>query len=156
MTLADRKPFALTSGITVRENQPMLRFDQRWVAFESQQSGIDEVYIAPFPKGARRRVSNGGGDDPRWKADGRELYYLAPNGDMMAVPISGSDTAEPSTPIRLFATCTSGSIQRPGPPGSRGFYDVTPDGSRFLLACGSPSSNPSVITVSVDWAASIK
>jgi hypothetical protein len=156
MSLADRKPFPLTSIVNVREDEATFRFDQRWIAFGSQQSGVDEIYIAPFPKGARRRVSSGGGQDPRWKADGRELYYIAPNADIMAVPVSGTETVEPSTPVRLFAACGGRFIQRPGPAGPRSWYDVTPDGSRFLMACGSPSANPSAITVSVNWTAGLK
>lgn len=134
----------------------MLARDGRWFAFESQESGADEVYVAPFPKGGRRRVSNGGGTAPRWKADGRELYYMAANGDIMAVTVSGTEPMELAVPIRLFPACGGSAVQRPGPTGGRGWYDATADGTRFLMACGGPTTNPSAITVSVDWAASIK
>jgi Tol biopolymer transport system component len=156
MSLAgDRTPFALASGVRVRENQAMLTPDARWVAFESQQSGTDEVYVAPFPKGARRRVSTGGGVDPRWKADGRELYYISPEADVMAVTFRG-DAMDPVTPVRLFRPCGGLPITRAGPTGGRGWFDVTVDGSRFLLACSTPGAGASAITVSLDWAASLK
>ena len=152
----DRTPFALGSGVRARENEAMLTRDARWVAFESQQSGTLEIYVAPFPTGGRRRVSSGGGGDPRWKADGRELYYIAPNNDVMAVGFSGADAIEPLAAVRLFHACGDSPLSRPGPTGARGWFDVTPDGSRFLLACSSPGANASAITVSLDWAASLK
>ena len=155
--VGDRTPFSL-SNVTVRENEAMLSPDGRWFAFESLESGADEVYVAPFPKGGRRRVSNGGGTMPRWKADGRELYYMAANDDIMAVTVIGTEPIELAVPVRLFPACggSSSSVRRPGPTGARGWYDVTADGARFLMACGGPTTNPSAITVSVDWAASIK
>ena len=151
----DRTPFSL-SNVTAREAEATLARDGRWFAFESLESGADEVYVAPFPKGGRRRVSNGGGVQPRWKADGRELYYMAANGDIMAVAVIGPDPIELAVPVRLFRACGDSSVQRPGTPGARGWYDVTADGSRFLMACGVRAANPSAITVSVDWAASVK
>ena len=81
---------------------------------------------------------------------------MAANGDIMAVTVIGPDPIELAVPVRLFRACGGSSVQRPGPTGARGQYDVTADGSRFLMACGGPTTNPSAITVSVDWAASIK
>ena len=147
----DRTPFPLGSGSSERENEAMLTRDAQWVAFDSRQSGSDEVYLAPFPKGGRRRVSVGGGSLPRWKADNSELYYRALDGSMMAVPIRGRDPIEPGIPVRLFRPC--GGLQVAA--GSYA-YDVTADGSRFLTLCSSAASNPSAITVSVDWMASLK
>ncbi len=147
----DRTPFAIGSGASERENEPMLTRDGRWVAFVSRQSGADEVYVAPFPKGGRHRVSAGGGDQPRWKGDDSELYYVAPNGAIMAVPVRRKDPIEPGAPVQLFRPCG-------GLPLLAGTYqfDAAADGSRFLTICPSPASNPSAITVSVDWAAAIK
>ena len=149
--VGDRTPFPVGSGSSERENEAMLTRDGRWVAFTSRQSGSDEVYVGPFPKGGRRRVSSASGLQPRWKADGSELYYITLDGAIMGVPVRGRDPIEPGTPVRLFQPCvrlglTVGSYS----------YDATPDGSRFLAICDSPSSNPSAITVSVDWTASIK
>jgi len=146
----DRTPFSLSAS-TERENEAMLTQDGRWIAFESQQSGGNEVYIAPFPRGGRRRVSADGGGKPRWKADDRELYYLSLDGAVMATPIRGTSPIEPGTPVRLFRPCG-------GLPVAAGAYayDVAGDGSRFLTICASPASNPSTVTVSVDWTAAIK
>ena len=147
----DRTPFAVGSGSSDRENEAMLTRDGRWLAFVSRQSGTDEVYVAPFPKGGRSRISVGGGGQPRWKGDDGELYYVTLEGAMMAVPIRGKDPIEPGTPVRLFRPCDGLQLLA-----GAYAYDVTADGSRFLTICGSPASNPSAITVSVDWTASLK
>ena len=92
------------SSATARENEPVLTVDQRWIAFESLEGGVNEIHIAPFPRGARP-VSVGRGAAPRWRADGRELYYVAPTGDVTAVTFNGTDAREPSAPKRLFQMC---------------------------------------------------
>jgi len=147
----DRTPFPIGVGSGERENEAMLTRDAKTIAFTSRQSGVDEVYVARFPSGARRRVSTSGGSAPRWKADDRELYYVAPDGWIMAAPIAGPDSMESGVPLRLLRPCG-------GTPVVAGAYayDVTADGSRFLAICASPSSNPSSITVSLDWTATIK
>ena len=149
--IGDRAPFAVGSGAAERENEAMLTRDGRWLAFVSRQSGADEVYLAPFPKGGRRRVSVGGGGEPRWRGDDAELYYLTPDGALVAAPIHGKDQIEPGTPVPLFRPCNGLRLQA-----GAYSYDVTPDGSRFLAICASPASNPSAITVSLDWMTSVK
>lgn len=76
----------------------------------------------PAAAGNKLRISVAGGDKPRWRRDGKELYYLALDGTLMAVPITGSITIQPGTPVPLFQTHTVGF-----PP-----YAVSPDG-RFLI-----------------------
>ena len=144
----DRTPFAVGGSVSEREDEAMLTHDGRSVAFVSGQSGSDEVYVAPFPRGGRRRVSAGGGVQPRWKGDDGELYFVAPGGAIMAVPFRGKEPIEPGTPTQLFRPC-GGTGVMPGPYQ----YDVVADGSMFLTICRSPASNPSAITVSVDWTA---
>ena len=115
--------------------------DGRWVAYESNESGRDEIYIRPFAGPAASgagapaasgqwQVSTTGGVFPRWRADGRELYYLAPNSALMAAPITvtGASVA-PGAPVALFPTRIYGG----GADGGQGRnYDVTRDG-RFLI-----------------------
>jgi hypothetical protein len=102
--------------------------DGRWMAFTSDVTGVMEVYVVAFPSGAARNlVSRGGGTMPRWRADGRELYYAGPRG-MMAVPITSRDGAlVAGEPVSLFPT---GAYELRA---NRQEYDVTPDGQRFLL-----------------------
>jgi hypothetical protein len=116
-----------------------------------EENGIDEVYIRPFPdRGGRWQVSTNGGADPRWRRDGRELYYLAPDGKLMAVEIQvGADgrSLNPGLPVALFqtrlatgASVNIGFLSRPG-------YAVAPDG-RFMMnviADGTVSSPISIV-----------
>jgi serine/threonine protein kinase len=107
--------------------------DGHWIAFESDESGRNEIYVQPFPgSGAKTIVSTGGGLQPRWRRDGQELFYVAPDGKLMAVAMHvtpGGTTLEPSSPIPLFVTRISST--RTG--GSRHEYVVAGDGQRFLM-----------------------
>jgi tricorn protease-like protein len=124
--------------------------DGRWIAYQSDESGQLEVYVQSFPPGAGKfQVSAGGGISPRWRADGRELYFRS--GDSLtAVTIETSPRFAAGVPQKLFSG-------RAVPAGTVRTYDVTPDGSRFLVAI--PSTNfldtPSV-TMIVNWQAGLK
>jgi Tol biopolymer transport system component len=155
MRFADvRTPFALGRP-GPRENEVRFRSDGRWFAFESNESGATEIYLSTIGKPARHRVSNGGGTLPRWRADGHELYFTARSGDLMSVPMRGVDAAEWSAPVSLFRPC-DGLLARMGPAGGAGWYDVSQDGARFLVACPSPAATPSVMTVSLDSLGAVK
>jgi Tol biopolymer transport system component len=125
LSLADRKPQAY---LATPFNEAVGRFspDGKWVAYQSQESGAWEIYIAPFPPtGAKWQVSSDHGAVPRWRGDGRELYYVLPNSDkMMAVPISLGTTPQIGRATELFEYRIAAR--------SPGMYDVTADGRRFL------------------------
>ena len=101
--------------------------DGRWVAYDSDESGQVEVYVASFPDfTGKRQVSVAGGLQPNWRRDGRELFYMTPRGAIMSVAIRTTPTLEPDTPKPLFTTNlvpSSGWSQ----------YAVSPDGQRFLV-----------------------
>jgi dipeptidyl aminopeptidase/acylaminoacyl peptidase len=122
----ERKPYAF---IETQFNARMARFspDGHWVAYVSDDSGDDEVYVVPFPgPGSRVQVSTHGGTQPRWRRDGREMYYLSPETKMMATEVSGDASAfHVGTTEELFTITGLGSI-----PGH--LYDVTADGQKFL------------------------
>jgi len=127
--------------------------DGKWVVFVSNESGRQEVYLQAFPESAgRTQVSIAGGTQVRWSADGREIFYIAPDGRMMAVSFSPGP-AEPavSTPVALFQTwlATGGNVI-----GNKPQYAVTRDG-RFLLnsAIETPASP---IVVTVNWLSALK
>jgi Tol biopolymer transport system component len=145
----DRAPFALGHP-GMRENEVRFRSDGKWFAFEATESGAPEIYLSMIGRPARLRVSSSGGALPRWRADGRELYYTARSGDLMAVTVGGIDAAEVSPPSVLFRPC-GGQLARAAPSAGSGWYDVTRDGQRFLFACPSPASNPGALTISLDW-----
>jgi len=123
--------------------------------WESNESGPFEIYVRPFPSGSGKwQVSTAGGTSPQWRADGRELYYVAPDGRLMAVAISTPDpqTLEPGTPVPLFQTrLATGAGVVPG----MSQYVVAPDGTFLMnVAVGDPSASP--ITVVVNWQAALK
>ncbi len=107
--------------------------DGKWAAFESNESGRYEIYVQSFPDpGAKTIVSTGGGLQPRWRPDGKELFYVAPDGRLMAVSLRfppRGQTVEPASPVPLFQTRVGST--RTG--GSKQEYDVSPDGQRFLM-----------------------
>jgi hypothetical protein len=113
-----------------------LSSDERWLAYGSDESGRPEVYLQPFPpNGKRWQVSTAGGLRPRWRADGRELYFLDLDRGLEVAAIDATAASPPGVPHRLFvAASVSG-------------YDVTPDGQRFLVH--RPLENASVATVTV-------
>jgi Tol biopolymer transport system component len=106
--------------------------DGTWIAYQSNESGRHEVYVQPFrTDGERLRISTDGGVQARWRSDGRELYYLTPEGQLTAVPLSsGSDgrSLRAGAPVPLFRAGV-GAVQGIG----LHSYLVAPDGQRFLL-----------------------
>ncbi len=99
----------------------------RWIAYESDESGRSEVYVSPFPSpGRKRQISTEGGGNPKWRGDGREMYYLANGGKLMAASVDGSgDTFKVESETELF--------RAPRLAVGNSDYDVTADGERFLL-----------------------
>src|SRR5204862_3908736 len=76
----------------------------RWIAYVSDESGQPEVYVAPFPSGPERwQVSKGGGSQPRWRADEKEIFYCSPDGAIMSVKIEPQAAFKAGMPQRLFA-----------------------------------------------------
>ena len=132
----DAKPIAI-AGTQYDETQGQFSPDTRWVAYTSNESGGDEVYVRPFPEsGGKQRVSTGGGSQPRWRTDGKELFYIAAHARLMAVPISAAPQARAVTvgaAVPLFATrLASGSAISLTGVNSRALYAVAADG-RFLM-----------------------
>jgi Tol biopolymer transport system component len=110
----DRKPFAVVAT-AFEERDAQFSPDGQWIAYQSNESGRFEVYVQAFPgPGGRLQLSSDGGAQARWRADGRELFYVALDGRLMAVPIgfgSSGETVEPGTPIPLFSTTIGGAVQ---------------------------------------------
>jgi len=125
------------------ETSPRFSPDGRWIAFESNESGTPEIYAA-LTEGARekRRVSPGGGRQPRWRGDGKELFYVAPDGFVVAVPVTPGALLETGSPIPLFRV--EPEIQN---------FDVSRDGARFLLSAPLDKVGESPIRVIVNWPA---
>jgi eukaryotic-like serine/threonine-protein kinase len=132
--------------------------DSHWMAYTSDQSGRREVYVRPFPRAEGQwTISVGGGEQPRWRGDGKELFYEAAGGKMMAVPVKASAGTKPmfeaGAPVALFDAQLAPS----------GFdnvfmYDVTADGKRFLIttSAGSGTASSPPLNVVVNWNAGSK
>ena len=108
-------------------DEPHVSPDGRWIAYASNESGQWEIYIAAFPSfNNRRQASNAGGMAPVWRADGKELFYLAPDGKLMSVSFKGGAQPETSVPVELFQTRLRADHRY-------NQYTVTGDGQRFLM-----------------------
>jgi eukaryotic-like serine/threonine-protein kinase len=156
---AERKPIPFLQTEFV-ELFGQLSPDSHWMAFTSDRSGRREVYVRPFPPGeGEYSISIAGGDMPRWRGDGKELFFEGADGKMMAVPVKAAGPAVPGAtkstfeagaPVALFDahmvfSGTSVNFE----------YDVTADGKRFLVntAGGTGASAP---PLTVDWQAGLK
>jgi Tol biopolymer transport system component len=122
--------------------------DGKWVAFGSNESGRPEVFVQSFPEGqGRKQVSTGGGAQIRWSGDGKEIFYVAPDGKMMAASIAfGGASPEVKLPVPLFQThlATGTNVL-----GFKPQYAVSRDG-RFLLNTAVESASAPIV-VSVNW-----
>ena len=129
------------------EDQGQFSPDGHWVAYTSNESGLSEIYVIPFPPsadGGRWRASSGGGVMPRWRRDGKELFYISPDSQMMAVDVTTTSVFKSGNPHPLFQTDIVDTGIRTGPMS----WDIAPD-SRFLII--SETSTDAAITVVLNW-----
>jgi serine/threonine protein kinase len=123
--------------------------DGKWVAYCSNESGDLKVYVVPFPgPGGKWEVSLGGGDYPRWRRDGKELFYLSLDNKIMAVDVKACGSSFAIGAVRpLFETRANRSMV--------GAYDVSADGQRFVIAY-EPGQPNAAITLVANWDAELK
>jgi eukaryotic-like serine/threonine-protein kinase len=152
LTLPDRQPRPLL------QTQWLIRNAQfspagKFVAYASSETGTWEVYVSPFPAFASKwQVSRGGGEEPRWRRDGNELFYLAPDGKLMAVDVKTGTAFDSSSPVALFQT-------HPRQPlSAMDFfsYDVTADGQKFLVNTKLDTSDSAPLSVILNWSAEME
>jgi len=148
MTGIDRKPLAV-ANTTFDEVAGQFSPDGRWVAYETNESGRFEVVVQSFPEpNGKWPVSTNGGTQPRWDPDGREIYFIAPDGRLMAAPVLTREKGsafEAGTPVSLFPTRMSGTTIVIKPE-----YAVSRDG-RFLINQQIEESTVVPITVILNW-----
>ena len=129
------------------ETQGILSPDGRWLAYTSNQSSRLEVYVQRVNADGRKwPISTGGGSDPKWRADGKELFYVARDGQLMSVDVS-ADRFEPGTPRPLFLV-RDVSLVAPYP----SIYDVQGNGQRFLARIPIEGLQTHPLNVLVNWA----
>jgi len=145
-------PYNITQG----QFSPSPSNAPRWVAYTSNESGQNEIYVQSFPieVGKKFRISTNGGVEPRWRKDGKELFYLSLERKLMTVEVKTVPTFEYGAPKELFQTPIVG--------GGGGFgvvfhYDVGPEGNRFLfIDQGRELVASSPITVVLNWTAVLR
>ena len=117
--------------------------DGRWMAYASDESGKPDIYLDAFPKpGARVRLTTAGGTEPRWRRDGRELYFRR-GSEIHAVQLDVASGFSRTTPLSTARLFDAGAGLRA--------YDAAPDGSRFLLNLPAASAAPTTATLVVNW-----
>jgi Tol biopolymer transport system component/tRNA A-37 threonylcarbamoyl transferase component Bud32 len=146
----ERKPQPVLAG-PFRKDQFRISPDGRWVAYISVESGQLEVRVAAFPSFMQnRQLSTAGGAQPRWRRDGKELFYLAPDGKLMAVDAKSGSTLETSAPKVLFQSTIPFN-------GANYYYAVTGDGQRFVITDrGGGGDAVEQISLIENWAATRK
>lgn len=147
----DRKPFPFLKT-PANEAHAKISIDGNWIAYCSDESGQPEVYVQPYLKkqGGRWQVSVNGGTTPKWRRDGKELFYLTTDGKVMSVEIKAASTFEFSPPKMLFQTRIVGV---PGASSLLQEYDPSPDGQQFLVRAPLPNSEFRPISVIFNWPA---
>jgi Tol biopolymer transport system component len=127
--------------------------DGRWMAYASNETGKMEIYVSPFLSATGKwQVSTGGGQEPRWRQDGKELFYLSAEGKMMAVPVTAGVSFEARSPVALFQT------HRRQPISSQDVfsYDVSTDGQRFLVITKVDEVNTAPLSIMLHWASEME
>jgi Tol biopolymer transport system component len=140
----DRKPVPFLSTAS-NEQQGVFSPDGKWVAYQSDESGRFEIYVRPFPgPGGPSQVSAEGGHSPRWRTDGKELYYVAPDLKLMAAKVAVRGAVfNAATPESLFQTHINQATNRPE-------YDVARDG-RLLILTDLPDTSAEPIHLLLNW-----
>jgi Tol biopolymer transport system component len=152
----DRKPIPFLQT-PFNESQGQFSPDGHWIAYSSDESGRHEVYVRPFPPGPGKwKISISGGEFPRWRRDGKELFYLSPDRKLMAAPVKAGPGAQPvfevAVPLALFEVRVPATI-----PGHNSFvYAVAADGKRFLVNTSPSEAAETPLTVIVNWLAAVK
>jgi serine/threonine protein kinase len=143
----ERRP-VIVANTPFDEREGQLSPDGRWVAYATNESGRFEIVVQPFPEPTGKwQVSTGGGQEPRWRADGRELFFIAPDRKLMAASIAPAGSSfQANTPVTLFATRIVGTAAG----NARAQYAVSRDG-RFLINESVEEATVSPITLILNW-----
>jgi len=147
---------------TTRKLMPLIKtqFNERgtrfpssgkFFSYTSDESGKDEAYVRPFDPqtgtspGGQWMISKGGGVSPHWRYDGKEMFYVGPDGAMMSVEIDMKNGFQPGVPKQLFKL-----------PGEIRFWDVTRDGQKFVIPVPVTAANSAPYNVIVNWTSTLK
>lgn len=147
----DRKPFPLVQTPFVETNAAFSP-DGRWFAYQSVESGLAQIYVQPFPTtGGKFQVSKSGGAQAVWRPDGKELFFMSPEGSLMAAAVDTAARFQAGIPMPLFTVATTantGAVSRQ--------YAATKDGRRFLVNVMQQQSRTIPLSVIVNWPAAVQ
>ena len=139
------------------EHQGRLSPDGRWMAYASDESGRSEVYVRAFPTpGTRWRVSTDGGSDPRWRRDGKELFYQSTDRTLLAADVKADISFTVSAPRALFKMPIADRGARMTEVSNASSYEPTGDGQRFLINALIEGPPPPPVTVILHWPAALR
>jgi Tol biopolymer transport system component len=150
---AGQRPTAPLVQTTFTDENGELSPDGHWLAYQSNESGQNQIYVRPFPNvdSGHWQISTSGGTGPLWARSGRELFYLDGTNAMTSVPVRTSPAFSPGNPTKLFGGPYLKALGRT--------YDVSPDGQRFLMikdnAVGDQAVTPAIVVV-LNWAEELK
>ncbi|MGA8609215.1 MAG: protein kinase, partial [Candidatus Sulfotelmatobacter sp.] len=126
--------------------------DGKWVAYASNETGRWEVYVTSFPESRGKwQVSTGGGEQPRWRGDGKELFYLSSEGKMMAAPVTIATSFDSGPAVALFQP----TLRQPVSSRDLFVYDVSRDGQRFLILTQVKQAETAPMSVILNWSAKL-
>jgi len=148
----EKKPM-LVLGNAFSEQQGRFSPDGKWIAYVSNETGTTEVYVQSFPpSGGKWQLSSNGGVTPRWRHDGRELFYLASNRKIMSVEVRTSGTTFDHGSAKALFEAPVDAVNT----AATNRYDVSADGQRFLVNASIENTGSAPITVVVNWLAGVR
>ena len=143
----EKKPFPVIQSPSFRQRWADFSPDGKWIAYESDESGRNQVYVAPFPgPGGRWQVSSEGGEQPLWR--GNEIFFLAGDKINSAPVRTRANSVEIGTARTLFSAPVSSSLGRR--------YDVSRDGKHFVISAQQQAATSVPLTLVVNWDAELK
>ena len=152
LTLPDRQAKPLLQAKWAAANAQFSP-DGKWMAYATNETGSWEVYVSPFPMGSSKwQVSREGGQEPRWRRDGKELFYMSDEGKMMAVTVKTGTSFEAEPPRTLFQT----HLRQPISSLDVFSYDVNAGGSRFLINTKVDSASAAPPSIILNWASEME
>ena len=151
LSLAELKTSLFLKAVSVIRNGQFSP-DGKWVAYASNETGKWEIYVTSFPEARGKwQISTGGGEQPRWRSDGKELFYLSSNDKLIAIPVTVGANFDAGAPVALFQAA-------PRPPVlvyDRFVYDVSRDGQRFLINTPVKNADARPMSVLLHWSAQL-
>jgi eukaryotic-like serine/threonine-protein kinase len=141
----------LKTSSTVKNGQ--FSPDGRWVAYASNETGKWEIYVTSFPQARSKwQLSTGGGEQPRWAGNGKEIFFLSPDGTMMTVPVRTGATFDAGAPAALFQA----NVREPAANSEQAMYDVDATGQRFLINTPVKKATTQPLSIVLNWNAGLK